>query len=148
MNHKGCFCNILWRLGIHRLAARVLIQSLETEEREKREEHVRKKIVDLSVQAGVSSSFTAFLVVHKSSGQPVKRPLVRRTVSLGWSSGMHYWIGTVVLDKSWQQNHDNPQFLMMTNMMVVTNGTKLMYTKSCVIACAKGISNPYILPHL
>ncbi|XP_036441174.1 von Willebrand factor A domain-containing protein 5A-like [Colossoma macropomum] len=67
-------------LGIHRLAARSLIQSLEMEEREKKNENLREKVVELSMQAGVSSSFTAFLAVHKGSGQPVQGPLVRRTV--------------------------------------------------------------------
>ncbi|XP_066541336.1 von Willebrand factor A domain-containing protein 5A-like isoform X2 [Hoplias malabaricus] len=67
-------------LGIHRLAARTLIQSLEMKERETKDKSLRKKVVDLSVQSGVSSSFTAFLAVHKGSGQPVARPMVRRTV--------------------------------------------------------------------
>ncbi|XP_066540422.1 von Willebrand factor A domain-containing protein 5A-like isoform X4 [Hoplias malabaricus] len=67
-------------LGIHRLAARTVIQSLEMKERETNDKSLRKKVVDLSVQSGVSSSFTAFLAVHKGSGQPVARPMVRRTV--------------------------------------------------------------------
>ncbi|XP_066540605.1 von Willebrand factor A domain-containing protein 5A-like isoform X2 [Hoplias malabaricus] len=67
-------------LGIHRLAARTLIQSLEMKERETNDKSLRKKVVDLSVQSGVSSSFTAFLAVHKGSGQPVARPMVRRKV--------------------------------------------------------------------
>ncbi|XP_066540579.1 von Willebrand factor A domain-containing protein 5A-like [Hoplias malabaricus] len=70
-------------LGIHRLAARALIQSLEMEEkktyaREKAtiDQSLRDKVVDLSVQSGVSSTFTAFLVVHKGSGHPVTGPMV------------------------------------------------------------------------
>ncbi|XP_066540708.1 von Willebrand factor A domain-containing protein 5A-like isoform X2 [Hoplias malabaricus] len=73
-------------LGIHRLAARTLIQSLEMKERETNDKSLRKKVVDLSVQSGVSSSFTAFLAVHKGSGQPVARPMVRRTVPVADSS--------------------------------------------------------------
>uniref|UniRef100_A0AAR2IUQ5 von Willebrand factor A domain-containing protein 5A-like n=1 Tax=Pygocentrus nattereri TaxID=42514 RepID=A0AAR2IUQ5_PYGNA len=67
-------------LGIHRLAARSLIQSLEMEHREKKDESLREQVVELSVQSGVSSSFTAFLAVHKGSGQPVKGPLVRDAI--------------------------------------------------------------------
>ncbi|KAL6479343.1 hypothetical protein MHYP_G00127760 [Metynnis hypsauchen] len=67
-------------LGIHRLAARSLIRSLEMEQREKKDESLRDKVVELSVQTGVSSSFTAFLTVHKGSGQPVKGPLVRDAI--------------------------------------------------------------------
>ncbi|XP_066540846.1 von Willebrand factor A domain-containing protein 5A-like isoform X2 [Hoplias malabaricus] len=67
-------------LGIHRLAARTVIQSLEMKERGTNDKSLRKKVVDLSVQSGVSSSYTAFLAVHKGSGQPVARPMVRRTV--------------------------------------------------------------------
>ncbi|XP_036441173.1 von Willebrand factor A domain-containing protein 5A-like [Colossoma macropomum] len=74
-------------LGIHRLAARSLIRSLEMEQREKKDESLREKVVELSVQAGVSSAFTAFLAVHKGSGQPVRGPLVRRTVPVAQACG-------------------------------------------------------------
>ncbi|KAI4896699.1 hypothetical protein NFI96_016085, partial [Prochilodus magdalenae] len=67
-------------LGIHRLAARSLIQSLEKEEREKKDESLRKKVVELSVQAGVSSAYTAFLAIYKGNREPVQGPLMRRTV--------------------------------------------------------------------
>ncbi|XP_037393878.1 von Willebrand factor A domain-containing protein 5A-like [Pygocentrus nattereri] len=50
------------------------------EHREKKDESLREKVVELSVQSGVSSSFTAFLAVHKGSGQPVKGPLVRDAI--------------------------------------------------------------------
>ncbi|KAL6479336.1 hypothetical protein MHYP_G00127690 [Metynnis hypsauchen] len=74
-------------LGVHKLAARSLIRSLEMEQREKKDESLRDKVVELSVQAGVSSSFTAFLAVHKGSRQPVKGPLVRRTVPVAQACG-------------------------------------------------------------
>ncbi|XP_036440961.1 von Willebrand factor A domain-containing protein 5A-like [Colossoma macropomum] len=67
-------------LGFHRLAARSLIRSLEMEVKEMKDESLREKVVELSVQTGVSSSFTAFLTVHKGSGQPVKGPLVRDAI--------------------------------------------------------------------
>ncbi|XP_032422984.1 von Willebrand factor A domain-containing protein 5A-like [Xiphophorus hellerii] len=64
---------------IHRLAARTLIRSLEQEQREdgKLAEEI-EKVVDLSVQSGVSSIFTAFIAVDKSNGEPVRGPLIYR----------------------------------------------------------------------
>ncbi|XP_054883861.1 von Willebrand factor A domain-containing protein 5A-like isoform X2 [Poeciliopsis prolifica] len=71
------------RLTVHRLAARTMIRSLESEERTQRkqnDEEMKKKVVELSVQSGVSSSFTAFIAVNKDSGKSVEGPLVRRNV--------------------------------------------------------------------
>ncbi|TDH15147.1 hypothetical protein EPR50_G00028070 [Perca flavescens] len=71
------------RLPVHRLAARTLIGSLEIEERESRgeqEEGVKKKVVELSVQSGVSSAFTAFIAVNKGDGEVLQGPLVVRNV--------------------------------------------------------------------
>ncbi|XP_068441171.1 von Willebrand factor A domain-containing protein 5A-like isoform X2 [Clinocottus analis] len=71
-------------LTVHRLAARTLICSLEMEERERRgqeDEGVKKKkVVELSVQSGVSSAFTAFIAVNKGSSEVIQGPLVRRNV--------------------------------------------------------------------
>ncbi|TDH15144.1 hypothetical protein EPR50_G00028040 [Perca flavescens] len=70
-------------LPVHRLAARTLIRSLEMEERESRgvqEEGVKKKVVELSVQSGVSSAFTAFVAVNKGDGEVLQGPLVVRNV--------------------------------------------------------------------
>ncbi|XP_059187462.1 von Willebrand factor A domain-containing protein 5A-like isoform X2 [Centropristis striata] len=71
-------------LTVHRLAARTLIRSLEMEEREHRGEGdggvKKKKVVELSVQSGVSSAFTAFIAVNKSNGEAIQGPLVRRNV--------------------------------------------------------------------
>ncbi|XP_078140367.1 von Willebrand factor A domain-containing protein 5A-like [Centroberyx gerrardi] len=70
-------------LTVHRLGARTLIRSLEMEEREHRGQQnrgVKEKVVELSVQSGVSSAFTAFIAVNKGSGEAVKGPLLRRNV--------------------------------------------------------------------
>ncbi|XP_060929254.1 von Willebrand factor A domain-containing protein 5A-like [Limanda limanda] len=70
-------------LTVHRLSARTLIRSLETEEREHRGQQdggVKEKMVQLSVQSGVSSSYTAFIAVNKGNGEPIRGPLVRRPV--------------------------------------------------------------------
>ncbi|XP_033953721.1 von Willebrand factor A domain-containing protein 5A-like [Pseudochaenichthys georgianus] len=72
-------------LTVHRLAARTLIRSLEMVEEEEREGGEpdgvkKKKVVELSVQSGVSSAFTAFIAVNKGSGETIQGPLVRRNV--------------------------------------------------------------------
>uniref|UniRef100_A0A9J8AQI0 von Willebrand factor A domain-containing protein 5A-like n=1 Tax=Cyprinus carpio carpio TaxID=630221 RepID=A0A9J8AQI0_CYPCA len=70
------------QLSIHRLAARTLIRSLEQEERSGAAdvEGIRSRMVELSVQAGVSSVHTAFIAVNKDSRQTVKGPLLQRRV--------------------------------------------------------------------
>uniref|UniRef100_A0A3B5Q429 von Willebrand factor A domain-containing protein 5A-like n=1 Tax=Xiphophorus maculatus TaxID=8083 RepID=A0A3B5Q429_XIPMA len=70
-------------LTVHRLAARTVIRSMESEERTRRghqDEEMKKKVVELSIQSGVSSCFTAFIAVNKDSGKAVQGPLVRRNV--------------------------------------------------------------------
>ncbi|XP_041850356.1 von Willebrand factor A domain-containing protein 5A-like isoform X2 [Melanotaenia boesemani] len=70
-------------LTVHRLAARTLIRCLELEDRSDRgqqDEGVKKKLVELSVQSGVSSSFTAFIAVNKDSGESIQGPLERRNI--------------------------------------------------------------------
>uniref|UniRef100_A0A4W5LMV8 von Willebrand factor A domain containing 5A n=1 Tax=Hucho hucho TaxID=62062 RepID=A0A4W5LMV8_9TELE len=63
------------------LGARTLIRSLEMEEREGdgKKKGVKEKVVELSVQSGVSSAFTAFIAVHKV-GEAVQGPMLRRQV--------------------------------------------------------------------
>ncbi|KAI4815659.1 hypothetical protein KUCAC02_005796 [Chaenocephalus aceratus] len=78
-----CLLSPVRRLTVHRLAARTLIRSLEMEEMERRgqpDEGVKKKVVELSVQSGVSSTFTAFIAVNKGNGETIQGPLVRRNV--------------------------------------------------------------------
>ncbi|XP_056308362.1 von Willebrand factor A domain-containing protein 5A-like [Danio aesculapii] len=68
-------------LAVHRLAARTLIRSLEQEERSSAEcKNLRRTIVELSVQAGVSSVHTAFIGINKDTKQTVKGPLQQRRV--------------------------------------------------------------------
>ncbi|XP_030621051.1 von Willebrand factor A domain-containing protein 5A-like [Chanos chanos] len=70
------------QLALHRLGARALIRSLEMEERAVggEKEELKRRVVELSLQAGVSSAFTAFIATYKGSGQPVQGPLVKRNV--------------------------------------------------------------------
>ncbi|XP_026016897.1 von Willebrand factor A domain-containing protein 5A-like isoform X2 [Astatotilapia calliptera] len=70
-------------LTVHRLGARTLIRSLEMEEREHRGQQgggVKEKVVHLSVQSGVSCSFTAFIAVNKDNSKVIQGPLVRRNI--------------------------------------------------------------------
>ncbi|GLD57044.1 von Willebrand factor A domain-containing protein 5A-like isoform X1 [Lates japonicus] len=70
-------------LTVHRLGAWTLIRSLEMEETDydgQHDEGVKKKLVELSVQSGVSSSYTAFIAVNKGNNKPIQGPLVCRDV--------------------------------------------------------------------
>lgn len=74
---------LMSRLTVHRLGSRTLIRSLEVEERGGEREkatELKDRVVNLSVQSGVSSVFTAFIAVHKGSGEAVKGPMIRRNV--------------------------------------------------------------------
>ncbi|XP_070826568.1 von Willebrand factor A domain-containing protein 5A-like isoform X5 [Chaetodon trifascialis] len=78
-------------LTVHRLAARLLIRSLEMEESDDEGEQdrgVKQKVVELSVQSGVSSAFTAFIAVNKGDGGAIQGPLVRRDVPTAMCSGI------------------------------------------------------------
>ncbi|XP_005755811.1 von Willebrand factor A domain-containing protein 5A-like, partial [Pundamilia nyererei] len=71
-------------LTVHRLGAQTLIRSLEMEEREHRGQQdggVKEKVVQLSVESGVSSSFTAFIAVNKDNSEVIQGPLVRRNIA-------------------------------------------------------------------
>ncbi|KAL7400923.1 hypothetical protein ABVT39_019973 [Epinephelus coioides] len=94
-------------LTVHRLAARTLIRSLEMEEKEctgEQGEGVKKKVVEVSVQSGVSSVFTAFIAVNKGDGEAIQGPLVRRNVPTPRSSAYSMpmrsmmWCGTTSMD--------------------------------------------------
>uniref|UniRef100_A0A3Q2W1E3 von Willebrand factor A domain-containing protein 5A-like n=1 Tax=Haplochromis burtoni TaxID=8153 RepID=A0A3Q2W1E3_HAPBU len=83
LEQKMFFLCHVCRLTVHRLGARTLIRSLELEERESRGQQdgeVKKKLVRLSVQSGVSSSFTAFIAVNKDNSRVIQGPLVRRNI--------------------------------------------------------------------
>lgn len=69
-------------LTVHWLAARTLIRGLEQEERVggARAETLRSRIVELSVECGVSSTHTAFICTHTHSGETVKGPLLQRNI--------------------------------------------------------------------
>ncbi|XP_077578084.1 von Willebrand factor A domain-containing protein 5A-like isoform X2 [Stigmatopora nigra] len=63
-------------LTVHRLGARTLIRSLESD----KDVGLKKKIVEVSIQSGVSSSFTAFIAVNKCSSQVIQGPLLQRRI--------------------------------------------------------------------
>uniref|UniRef100_A0A3Q1CK67 VIT domain-containing protein n=1 Tax=Amphiprion ocellaris TaxID=80972 RepID=A0A3Q1CK67_AMPOC len=79
---KGVLLSRVCRLTVHRLAACTLIRSLEMEDREQQHGGMKEKVVQLSVQSGVSSSFTAFIAVNKADGKVIQGPLVRRNIQL------------------------------------------------------------------
>uniref|UniRef100_A0A3Q4MVF7 von Willebrand factor A domain-containing protein 5A-like n=1 Tax=Neolamprologus brichardi TaxID=32507 RepID=A0A3Q4MVF7_NEOBR len=60
---------LLYRLTVHKLGARTLIRSLEEgEDRGWQDTKVKEKVVQLSVQSGISSSLTAFIATPTLSG--------------------------------------------------------------------------------
>ncbi|XP_039517881.1 von Willebrand factor A domain-containing protein 5A-like isoform X6 [Pimephales promelas] len=67
---------------IHQLAARCVLRGLELEERAAGADTqaLRSRIVELSVQAGVSSVHTAFIAVNTHSKQTITGPLLQRRV--------------------------------------------------------------------
>ncbi|XP_041513133.1 von Willebrand factor A domain-containing protein 5A-like [Microtus oregoni] len=85
---------------IHRLAAKSLIQikDLGSHKTSKGEE---KDVVNISIQSGVLSSFTAFIAINKELNQPVQGPLSPRVIptpgfglpDLGTSKASHRRLG-------------------------------------------------------
>uniref|UniRef100_A0A3P9DKM3 VIT domain-containing protein n=1 Tax=Maylandia zebra TaxID=106582 RepID=A0A3P9DKM3_9CICH len=75
-------------LTVHRLGALTLIRSMEMEARDRKGQQdggVNEKVVQLSVQSGVSSSFTAFIAVNKVNkvnSKVIQGPLVRRNIAI------------------------------------------------------------------
>ncbi|XP_073720739.1 von Willebrand factor A domain-containing protein 5A-like [Misgurnus anguillicaudatus] len=69
-------------LSVHRLVARSLIRCLEQEERTRGVDvdDIRRRMVEISVEAGVSSVHTAFIAINKHNREAVKGPLIQRRV--------------------------------------------------------------------
>ncbi|XP_072557817.1 von Willebrand factor A domain-containing protein 5A-like isoform X4 [Paramormyrops kingsleyae] len=65
---------------IHRLGARKAILTLEGERGEAGDKTGKERAVELSIQSGVSSSYTAFIAVNTENKQPIKGPLLRRNI--------------------------------------------------------------------
>ncbi|XP_067362509.1 von Willebrand factor A domain-containing protein 5A-like isoform X3 [Channa argus] len=82
-------------LTIHRLGAQTLIRSLEMEEREHQDGGVKEKVVELSVQSGVSSSFTAFIAVMKSDGKVIQGPLLHRAIPVATGSPLMHTVDSI-----------------------------------------------------
>uniref|UniRef100_A0AAZ1X952 VIT domain-containing protein n=1 Tax=Oreochromis aureus TaxID=47969 RepID=A0AAZ1X952_OREAU len=73
---------LLYRLTVHKLGARTLIRSLEEgEDRGWQDTKVKEKVVQLSVQSGISSSLTAFIAVFNNNAavpeQQTRDPLLQ-----------------------------------------------------------------------
>ncbi|XP_038179384.1 von Willebrand factor A domain-containing protein 5A-like [Arvicola amphibius] len=64
---------------IHRLAAKSLIQTKDLGFHETSEK-VKEDVVNISIQSGVLSSFTAFLAINKELNQPVQGPIAQREI--------------------------------------------------------------------
>uniref|UniRef100_I3JMI1 VWFA domain-containing protein n=1 Tax=Oreochromis niloticus TaxID=8128 RepID=I3JMI1_ORENI len=78
-------------LTVHRLGARTLIRSLEMEDRELRGQQdggVKEKVVQLSVQSGVSSCFTAFIAVNRDNGRVIQGPMKHKNIPTPMTSAI------------------------------------------------------------
>ncbi|XP_003472647.1 von Willebrand factor A domain-containing protein 5A isoform X2 [Cavia porcellus] len=64
---------------IHRLAAKSLIQTKDLGFRETLGRE-RKDVLNISLESGVMSTFTAFVAINKELSQPVQGPLVHREI--------------------------------------------------------------------
>uniref|UniRef100_A0AAX7ULE7 von Willebrand factor A domain containing 5A n=1 Tax=Astatotilapia calliptera TaxID=8154 RepID=A0AAX7ULE7_ASTCA len=85
-------------LIVHRLAARTLICLLEMEaENNEEKEEVKKKVVQLSVQSGVSSSFTAFIAVNKDNNKEIQGPLLHRDIPSNKNNYSEVWATILAL---------------------------------------------------
>uniref|UniRef100_A0A3P8P6P6 VIT domain-containing protein n=1 Tax=Astatotilapia calliptera TaxID=8154 RepID=A0A3P8P6P6_ASTCA len=68
-------------LTVHKLGARTLIRSLEEgEHRGWQDTKVKEKVVQLSVQSGISSSLTAFIAVFNNNGEAIQGPLLHKNI--------------------------------------------------------------------
>ncbi|XP_013766298.1 von Willebrand factor A domain-containing protein 5A-like isoform X3 [Pundamilia nyererei] len=68
-------------LTVHKLGARTLIHSLEEgEHRGWQDTKVKEKVVQLSVQSGISSSLTAFIAVFNNNGEAIQGPLLHKNI--------------------------------------------------------------------
>uniref|UniRef100_A0A669F5D2 VIT domain-containing protein n=1 Tax=Oreochromis niloticus TaxID=8128 RepID=A0A669F5D2_ORENI len=69
-------------LTVHKLGAQTLIRSLEEgEDRGWQDTKVKEKVVQLSVQSGISSSLTAFIAVFNNNGEAIQGPLLHKNIS-------------------------------------------------------------------
>uniref|UniRef100_UPI00398ECFF0 von Willebrand factor A domain-containing protein 5A-like isoform X2 n=1 Tax=Pristiophorus japonicus TaxID=55135 RepID=UPI00398ECFF0 len=69
------------RSTIHHLAAKTMIGSLESGS-DRDTEGVKIRIIEISTQANVISSHTAFIAINKDLNQPLQGPLTRRSIPL------------------------------------------------------------------
>ncbi|XP_072107018.1 von Willebrand factor A domain-containing protein 5A-like [Mobula birostris] len=67
--------------SVHRLAAKALLGSLELGP-DRDTEQVKRRLVEISTQANVVCSRTAFIAINKELGQAVQGPVIRRDVPL------------------------------------------------------------------
>uniref|UniRef100_A0A3Q1BFV6 VIT domain-containing protein n=1 Tax=Amphiprion ocellaris TaxID=80972 RepID=A0A3Q1BFV6_AMPOC len=106
-------------LTVHRLAARTLIRSLEMEDRELRGRQdggIKEKVMQLSVQSGVSSCFTAFIAVNKADGKVIQGPLVRRNVPTAGEYLSQNKLKQIFSVEN--KKNDNSVFFPKTNMVI------------------------------
>ncbi|XP_041036710.1 von Willebrand factor A domain-containing protein 5A-like [Carcharodon carcharias] len=69
------------RSTTHRLAAKAMIETLDSGS-DRESEGVKKRMIEISTQANVISSQTAFIAINRDLNQPLQGPMLRRDVPL------------------------------------------------------------------
>ncbi|XP_028649381.1 von Willebrand factor A domain-containing protein 5A-like [Erpetoichthys calabaricus] len=88
------------RLTAHRLAAKSLMKGMEDKERlgsEGGDENIKKKIIEISTEARVISTHTAFIAINKEKNEAVQGPMVKRRIPLGGFMPMALCSGAPVM---------------------------------------------------
>uniref|UniRef100_A0A8C4RN52 von Willebrand factor A domain-containing protein 5A-like n=1 Tax=Erpetoichthys calabaricus TaxID=27687 RepID=A0A8C4RN52_ERPCA len=82
------------RLTAHRLAAKVLINEKEDERflssMKDKSETIKKEIIKISTEAGIITSLTAFIAVHKEKHKAIQQPMVITHIPLGKCSSLYF----------------------------------------------------------
>ncbi|XP_069390568.1 von Willebrand factor A domain-containing protein 5A-like isoform X2 [Paralichthys olivaceus] len=123
-------------LTVHKLGARTLIRSLEMDKGDGEgqcDEGVKEKVVELSVQSGVSSSFTAFIAVNKGNNEPIQGPLMRRNIPtpMMWSISQSFMASAPAVQ------YGNK----LGSMPVLSWACFSIDSAPAVLACKKGASS-------
>ncbi|CAL8335796.1 unnamed protein product [Boreogadus saida] len=113
-------------LTAHRLGARTLIRSLEVEANEhgdlSDQVKAKEKVVEVSVQSGVSSSLTAFIAVNKGNGEALQGPLLCRNVPAPRMKMCRMSVPGAQQQQQQQQQQCMPMFLSAKRVPLSSKG--------------------------
>ncbi|XP_039600885.1 von Willebrand factor A domain-containing protein 5A-like [Polypterus senegalus] len=88
------------RLTAHRLAAKSLMKGMEDKERpgsEGGDESIKKKIIEISTEARVISTHTAFIAINKEKNEAIQGPMVKRRIPFAGFNSMAFCSGAPMM---------------------------------------------------